>query len=180
HRLQDAALRRLRVGVAGTPHLPVADRLHHRHGGVAVPFRRRERTIRRGASVHPLREPRFAHPGPSDQLRLRGLPGGGSPDFVVPIAILIPFLLVITLDGLRGLRETWPITLVVTLVFSLVQGSVLWFLGPELADLASGLLTMVAIFGLCRIWRPRRVYREGEEASVEVVSHSVREVIAAW
>lgn len=105
---------------------------------------------------------------------------GGSPDFVVPIAILIPFLLVITLDGLRGLRETWPITLVVTLVFSLVQGSVLWFLGPELADLASGLLTMVAIFGLCRIWRPRRVYREGEDASVEVVSHSVREVIAAW
>lgn len=97
-----------------------------------------------------------------------------------PLTLLIPFLLVIILDGLRGLRETWPATLVVTLVFSGVQAGVLWFLGPELADLGAGLATMVAIFALCRVWRPRRVFREGGAEVPEVEHHPARAVIVAW
>ena len=61
-----------------------------------------------------------------------------------PLTLLIPFVLVLILDGWRGLRETWPATLLVTVVFSGLQAGVLWFLGPELADLSAGLGAMVA------------------------------------
>lgn len=97
-----------------------------------------------------------------------------------PLTVLIPFLLVIILDGVRGLRETWPATLLVTIVFSGVQAGVLWFLGPELADLGAGLAAMVALFLLGRVWQPRRVHREVGAPEPEQHHATLREVIAAW
>jgi lactate permease len=79
-----------------------------------------------------------------------------------PVTLLIPFLLVMILDGFRGLRETWPATLVVTLVFSGTQAAVLLFLGPELAAILPGLLGMVALAALRLVWSPRHVFHEGE------------------
>ncbi|MBM7389870.1 lactate permease [Clavibacter michiganensis] len=79
-----------------------------------------------------------------------------------PVTLLIPFLLVVILDGFRGLRETWPATLVVTLVFSGTQAAVLLLLGPELAAILPGLLGMVALAVLRLVWSPRHVFREGE------------------
>lgn len=79
-----------------------------------------------------------------------------------PVTLLIPFLLVVILDGVRGLRETWPATLVVTLVFSGTQAAVLLFLGPELAAILPGLLGMVALAALRLVWTPRHVFVEGE------------------
>ncbi len=79
-----------------------------------------------------------------------------------PVTLLIPFLLVVILDGFRGLRETWPATLVVTLVFSGTQAAVLLFLGPELAAILPGLLGMAALAVLRLVWTPRHVFVEGE------------------
>ncbi|MCR2812081.1 L-lactate permease [Microbacterium sp. zg.Y1084] len=97
-----------------------------------------------------------------------------------PLTVLIPFLLVVILDGWRGLRETWPATLVVTVVFSGIQGGVLWFLGPELADLGAGLGTMVALFLLGRIWQPKNQFRADGDAVPEAQSHSLGEIARAW
>jgi lactate permease len=118
-----------------------------------------------------------------------------------PVTLLIPFLLVVILDGFRGLRETWPATLVVTLVFSGTQAAVLLFLGPELAAILPGLLGMVALAALRLVWQPRHVFVEGEArgdgsrtdgsrtdasrapaapAAPAPVRHSAREVLAAW
>ncbi len=97
-----------------------------------------------------------------------------------PLTLLIPFLLVVILDGLRGLRETWPATVLVTIVFSGVQAGVLWFLGPELADLGAGLAAMVALFLLGRVWQPRRVHREADAPEPEPHHAGLREVVAAW
>jgi lactate permease len=83
-----------------------------------------------------------------------------------PVTLLIPFLLVVILDGFRGLRETWPATLVVTLVFSGTQAAVLLFLGPELAAILPGLLGMVALAALRLVWTPRHVFVEGEPRAV--------------
>ena len=97
-----------------------------------------------------------------------------------PLTLLIPFLLVMILDGVRGLRETLPATLTVTIVFSGIQGGVLWFLGPELADVGAGLGAMVALFLLGRVWQPRSHFRQdGGEAPV-IERHSLRDIVAAW
>ncbi len=79
-----------------------------------------------------------------------------------PVTLLIPFLLVVILDGFRGLRETWPATLVGTLVVSGTQAAVLLFLGPELAAILPGLLGMAALAVLRLVWTPRHVFVEGE------------------
>ena len=97
-----------------------------------------------------------------------------------PLTLLVPFLLVLILDGRRGLRETWPATLVLTLVFSGSQAAVLLLLGPELAAIVPGLLGMLALAGLRLVWQPKHIYREGGAAAAPEERHSVREVIAAW
>lgn len=97
-----------------------------------------------------------------------------------PLTSLIPFLLVMILDGWRGLRETWPATLVVSIVFSGVQAGVLWFLGPELADIGSGLAAMMALFVLGRVWQPAHVFREDGGMAPVVVRHTFRDVAVAW
>lgn len=97
-----------------------------------------------------------------------------------PLTLLVPFLLVLVMDGLRGLRETWPIVLAVSLVFSGVQAGVLWFLGPELADIAAGLAGMVAVFAVSLAWSPRHVYREDDAPIPEATHHSFNEVVVAW
>ena len=97
-----------------------------------------------------------------------------------PLTLLIPFLLVMILDGRRGLRETWPATLVVSIVFSGVQAGVLWLLGPELADLGSGLAAMVAIFVLGRFWQPKRIFREDGGEAPAPERHTIGRIAVAW
>lgn len=98
-----------------------------------------------------------------------------------PLTLLLPFLLIMIIDGWRGLRETWPAALTVSIVFSAIQGGVLWFLGPELADLGAGLVTMIAIFALCRVWTPKHIFREGGDAQVSTeTAPTVKEVATAW
>ncbi|KAA9110246.1 L-lactate permease [Microbacterium rhizomatis] len=97
-----------------------------------------------------------------------------------PLTLLVPFLLVVILDGWRGLRETWPAALVVSIVFSGVQAGVLWFLGPELADLGAGLAAMVALFVFGRVWRPKHVFREDGGEAPPAERHTVREIAIAW
>lgn len=97
-----------------------------------------------------------------------------------PLTFLIPFLLVMILDGWRGLRETWPAALVVSVVFSGVQGGILWFLGPELADIGAGLAAMISLFVLGRVWQPRRIFREdGGEAPV-IERPAFGQIVTAW
>ncbi len=97
-----------------------------------------------------------------------------------PLTLLVPFLLVMILDGWRGLRESWPAALVASVVFSGVQAGVLWFLGPELADLGAGLATMVALFVFGRVWQPAHIFREDGGTAPAVERHSFRDVVVAW
>lgn len=104
-------------------------------------------------------------------------------DMVVVLQLLtfaVPFILVMILDGWRGIRETWPATLGVSAVYSGTQAGILIFLGPELADIVPGLLGMVAIFAIGRAWQPKRIYREdgGEPPAIE--KHEFGDVVVAW
>lgn len=97
-----------------------------------------------------------------------------------PLTLLIPFLLVMILDGWRGLRETWPATVLLTVVFSGSQAAVLMFLGPELAAIVPGLLGMLALAGLRLVWQPAHIFRENGATAPAEERHTAREVIAAW
>lgn len=104
-------------------------------------------------------------------------------DMVLVLQLLtfaVPFILVMILDGWRGVRETWPVTLGVSAAYSVVQAGILIFLGPELADIVPGLFGMVVIFVIGRVWQPQRVYREDGGDVPAVDRHDFGEVVVAW
>lgn len=96
------------------------------------------------------------------------------------VTLATPFLLVMILDGWRGVRETWPVTLAVSIGYSIVQATILLTLGPELADIIPGLASMVIVFVVGRLWSPRRIYREGDTAIPEKVPQDFGDVVVAW
>lgn len=96
------------------------------------------------------------------------------------IALLSPSILVLMLDGWRGVRETWPVLLVVGAVFSGVQTAVLYLLGPELVDIIGPLAAMAALAGFMQVWRPRRIYREADTPPGPVQRYTLKEVLLAW
>ena len=61
------------------------------------------------------------------------------------INFIIPFLLIFIIDGFRGVKETLPAILVVSITYTLTQGLLTVFSGPELADIIPPLLTMLAL-----------------------------------
>ncbi|MGJ7542325.1 L-lactate permease [Variovorax sp. LT1R16] len=94
--------------------------------------------------------------------------------------VFVPTALVWVLDGWRGVRETWPILLVVGLVFSGVQTLTLYFLGPELVDILAPLVSMAGLAGFMQVWRPKRIYREANAQPATARSGSLKDVLLAW
>ncbi|MDY0955227.1 MAG: lactate permease LctP family transporter [Stenotrophomonas rhizophila] len=95
-------------------------------------------------------------------------------------ALLLPAVLVLLLDGWRGVRETWPVLLVVGGVFSGSQTLVLYLLGPELVDIIGPLAAMGSLAAFMQVWRPRRIYREAQAPPVSSQRWTLRQVLLAW
>lgn len=92
----------------------------------------------------------------------------------------VPFILVLILDGVRGVRETLPMTLGVSLAYSGTQAVILFTLGPELADIGPGLVGMATVFAISRAWRPARIYREDGGEAPAPVKQDFGDVVVAW
>jgi lactate permease len=70
------------------------------------------------------------------------------------VSLIVPAWLVVTMSGWRGLRGAWPAVLVCGGSFAIVQ--FLWsnFVGPELVDIAGGLVSIGCLALFCTWWRP--------------------------
>jgi lactate permease len=81
------------------------------------------------------------------------------------VSLIVPVWLVVTMSGWRGFRGVWPAVLVCGGSFALVQ--FLWsnLVGPELVDIAGGLVSIAALALFVRVWQPRDVW-EFPEARV--------------
>jgi lactate permease len=77
------------------------------------------------------------------------------------LALLVPFALLLLVDGRRGVREAWPIALIGGTVFAIVQFGVSNFGPYQLTDIGAALASAGAIVLFLRRWRPPEV-RTGE------------------
>ncbi|MBS1074808.1 lactate permease LctP family transporter [Gluconobacter sp. Dm-73] len=104
---------------------------------------------------------------------------------LILIGIIIPFWLVAVVDGMRGIRETWPVILFTGVVFALTQSLTALLIGPELPDIIAPLVTMVAIPLFLRFWKPSRVFRfdTGDtpaDAVIDNTSYTSSQIMRAW
>ncbi len=81
------------------------------------------------------------------------------------LSVIVPFWLVAMMDGWRGVRETWPALLVAGGTFAISQFLTSNFIGPELPDITSALLSMVCLTLFLRVWQPVNL-RETEFSSL--------------
>ena len=65
------------------------------------------------------------------------------------VSLIVPAWLVVTMSGWRGLRGVWPAVLVCGGSFAVVQFSWSNFVGPELVDIAGGLVSIGALALFC-------------------------------
>jgi lactate permease len=76
------------------------------------------------------------------------------------VSLIVPAWLVAAMSGWRGLRGVWPAVLVSGGSFAVVQFVWSNYVGPELVDIAGGLVSIAALALFCRVWQPKSDVQE--------------------
>jgi len=70
------------------------------------------------------------------------------------LALLVPFILLVIVDGRRGLRQAWPLALVAGATYACVQAFGAATLPVELVDVVAALSSIAASVLFLRVWKP--------------------------
>jgi lactate permease len=75
------------------------------------------------------------------------------------LALIVPLILVGMVDGMRGVRQTWPAAMVGGIAFALGQYLCSNFISVELTDIVAALLSVGALVAFLRVWQPSEPLR---------------------
>lgn len=75
------------------------------------------------------------------------------------LTIIVLFWIMAIMDGWRGVKETWPAVLVGGGSFAIVQFLTSNYIGPELPDITSAIVSLLCLTLFLRVWQPRRIFR---------------------
>ncbi|MGB9091050.1 MAG: lactate permease LctP family transporter [Pseudomonas farsensis] len=105
------------------------------------------------------------------------------------LSLFVPFWLVFMMDGLRGVKETWPAALVAGLSFAVTQYFTSNFIGPELPDITSALASLICLTLFLKVWQPKRSFSEAkgsvgaavvQPSGSQPTPYSLGEIFKAW
>lgn len=99
-----------------------------------------------------------------------------------PLSVFVPFFLVYLMNGFKGIKETWPAVLVAGGSFAIVQFITANFLGPELPDIASAIVSIACTTIFLRFWQPAKpfVFESASDKKIEVKTHATNQIVLAW
>jgi L-lactate transport len=121
---------------------------------------------------------------PAILTNLSPLTVGRDAALVLPlISLIVAFVLIFLIDGMKGIRQTFPAILVSGGSFALTQFVVLYFLGAELADILASVVSLFALILFLRTWKPKEIYKmsDAKESSSSVKeTYSVGKIVYAW
>ncbi|MFK3961505.1 lactate permease LctP family transporter [Guptibacillus hwajinpoensis] len=83
------------------------------------------------------------------------------------ISFTIPFLLVVIMDGMKGLKEVWPAALVAGSTYAITQWATVTFIGPELPNITSSIVSLVAVAVFVKMWHPKMQQNHTIDPEVE-------------
>ena len=99
------------------------------------------------------------------------------------LAWFIPLILLLVTDGVRGLRDVWPVALVVGVSFALGKWISANYISVELTDVIASLLALAACVAFLQVWRPRGTKEAQErlrqEAGGEAIAPTARRELTA-
>ena len=70
------------------------------------------------------------------------------------LALVVPLILVGMVDGWRGVRAVWPAALAGGFTFAVAQFVTANFIAVEITDIVAAVLTVAAVLGMMRVWKP--------------------------
>lgn len=92
------------------------------------------------------------------------------------VAVIVPFLLLFLVDGWRGIRDTWPVLLVVGVTFA----AAIWWSSShfsyELTDVVASIVAMLAAIIMLRFWRPKGSATAAERLGVSAPTAATGEL----
>ncbi|WP_367067413.1 L-lactate permease [Oryzisolibacter sp. LB2S] len=83
------------------------------------------------------------------------------------MTVIVLFWLMAIMDGWRGVKETWPAVLVGGGSFALMQFLTANYIGPELPDITSAIVSLVALTAFLKVWQPKRIFRFETEGGAQ-------------
>ncbi len=78
------------------------------------------------------------------------------------VTIIVLFWIMAIMDGWRGIKETWPAVMVAGGSFAIAQYLSSNFIGPELPDIISSIVSLVCLTLFLKRWQPVRIFRFGD------------------
>ncbi|WP_312264080.1 lactate permease LctP family transporter [Rivihabitans pingtungensis] len=83
------------------------------------------------------------------------------------LSVIVPFWLVFMMDGFRGIRQTWPAILVAGLSFAITQFFTASYVGPELPDITSALVSLICLTVFLKVWHPKENFRFANDGTTK-------------
>ncbi|UBM42088.1 L-lactate permease [Hafnia paralvei] len=102
------------------------------------------------------------------------------------LTIIVLFWIMAIMDGWRGIKETWPAVVVAGGAFAVAQYLSSNFIGPELPDIISSLVSLVCLTLFLRVWQPKRIFRFNDvgasitDQTLARQNYTLKQVIRAW
>ena len=100
---------------------------------------------------------------------------------LVPLSITIPFFIVFLMDGIKGVKETFPAIFVAAISFTITQFLSSNFLGAELPDIISAVVSLLATTIFLKFWKPKNIFRLDDIKDFSINSDlNFKKVLLAW
>ncbi|MEH7377598.1 L-lactate permease [Neobacillus drentensis] len=107
------------------------------------------------------------------------------------LSVFIPFYLVFIMAGWKKTKEVMPAILVSGVAFAMTQFFTSNFMGPELPDILSALVSLFALTIFLKFWKPKTIFRFSSEQELAATStakklktqdvkHTGGQIFKAW
>lgn len=100
------------------------------------------------------------------------------------LSVIVPFWLVAIMDGWRGIKDTYPAILVAGVSFAVTQFLTANFIGPELPDITSALVSLICLTLFLKVWKPKNIFRfagqERKTTDKAEPTYNAGQIFKAW
>lgn len=86
------------------------------------------------------------------------------------VSIFIPFYLIVIMAGFKKAKEILPAILITGISFAITQYLTSNYLGPELPDILSALVSLIALAIFLKFWKPKTIFRFSTEQEAATLS----------